>query len=72
MNFGSVFFRHTQNGWRVTFIHPRPPVQLLNGFACRSLFDNELVITGFIPKSLREGQFCKRPHKVINVKEFRK
>lgn len=72
MNFGSVFFRHTQSGWRVTYIRRCRPQPLLNGYAHRSLFENELVITGNIPADIKVGRFCKRPDRVIKVKEFSK
>ena len=70
--FASVFFKHTTNGWRVSYIRPCKVDRHTNGLAHTSLFENEVVITGYLPNGLREGQFCKRPHKVIQVKEFRK
>lgn len=62
----AVYFQHTSHGWRVSAIRKSTH----DGAAYRSRFDSdELVITGN-PQSLRVGQFCARPHKVMPVKEF--
>lgn len=73
-NFATVFFQNTSNGWRVTYIGEHTTYYpWVDGLARRStLYKDELAITGYVPAGLREGQFCKRPHKVIKVKEFHK
>lgn len=70
MNYGSVYFKHTQNGWRVTFIRECKPDNILQGMARVSTFDNELVVTGW--HNVKAGRFCKRPDRVIKVREVRK
>lgn len=75
--FATIFFKHTNNGWRISYIGKdlsgHVIKSVVDGLAWKCLFDDtELGVTCDVPAGLRVGQFCKRPHKLVTIKEVRK